>query len=73
MRPLRFDRYKQNLKRCGDAIISYDTHVATIYGNTLKKMPWWVPWWVDGVGATSPTTSRHINYVARELNLEVIE
>lgn len=68
MRPVRFDRYKQNLKRCGDAIISYDTHVATIYGNTLKKMPWWV----DGVGAASPTTSRHINYVARKLNLEIV-
>lgn len=68
MRPVRFNRYKQNLKRCGSAIISYDTHVATIHGNTLKKMPWWV----DGVGATSPTTSRHINYVARELNLEIV-
>jgi len=68
MRPERFDRYKQNLKRCGSAIISYDTHVATIHGNTLKKMPWWV----DGVGATSRTTSRHINYVAHELNLEIV-
>mgnify|MGYP001213630403 FL=1 len=63
-----FDRYKQNLKQVGNAIISYDTHVATIHGNTLKKMPWWV----DGVGASSYSTSRHINYVARELNLEVI-
>lgn len=63
-----FDRYKQNLKQVGNAIISYDTHVATIHGNTLKKMPWWV----DGVGTSSYSTSRHINYVARELNLEVI-
>jgi len=63
-----FDRYKQNLKQVGNTIISYDTHVATIHGNTLKKMPWWV----DGVGASSYSTSRHINYVARELNLEIV-
>ena len=62
-----FDRYKQNLKLIGNDVISYDTHVAEIKDGKLYKLKWNV-----GGMTSSPTTSKHINYVARELNLEVI-
>jgi hypothetical protein len=66
-----FDRYKQNLKQYENKIYSYDTHVATLhYGANMKKDKDALI--QHGVGATSPTTSRHINYVARELNLEIV-
>lgn len=61
-----FDKYKQNLRQQGDKIWSYSTHVATIiydkdYQPThLKQLGWW-----------SQTTQKHINYAARELNLEI--
>ncbi len=62
-----FDRYKQNLKQIGNDIYSYDTHVAEIKDGKLYKLKWNV------YGMTSsPTTSKHINYVASELNLEVV-
>ena len=57
-----FDRYKQNLRQQGNKIISYTTHVATIQGNKLIQLGWW-----------SMTTQKHINYVAREYNLEIIK
>lgn len=62
-----FDRYKQNLKQVGNDIISYDTVVAEIKDNKLHLMKWHVP----GVGSHSATTSKHINYVAQQLNLEI--
>ncbi len=62
-----FDRYKQNLKRIGNSIYSYDTHVAQIQDGKLHKLKWNV----RGM-TSSPTTSKHINYVAKELNLEII-
>ena len=62
-----FDRYKQNLKMIGNDIYSYDTHVAEIVDNKLHLVNWYVP----GVGSHSPTTSKHINYVAQQLNLEI--
>ena len=68
-------RYKQNLKVIGSGVYSYNTLVAKIKGNKIKKVKWKV--WVKGdildkEITTSPTTSKHINYVARELNLELI-
>ena len=63
-----FDRYKQNLKQHKDKIYSYNTHVATIhYNNDYKKESliqhgWW-----------SVTTQKHVNYVANEYNLPIIE
>ena len=59
-----FDRYKVNLSQIGNDIYSYDTRVAEIKLYKLK-------WNVDGM-TSSPTTSKHINYVARELNLEIV-
>ena len=62
-----FDRYKQILKQIDNDIYSYDTHVAEIKDGKLYKLKWNV------YGMTSsPTTSKHINYAARELNLEIV-
>jgi len=68
-------RYKQNLKVIDNKVYSYDTLVAKIKGNKIKKVRWKV--WIKGdildkEITTSPTTSKHINYVANELNLELI-
>ena len=62
-----FDRYKQNLRLIGNDIISYNTHVAEIKDGKLYKLKWNV----RGM-TSSPTTTKHINYIARELNLEII-
>ena len=59
---MQLERYKQNLRIEGNKVISYTTHVATIDGNKLRQLGWW-----------SVTTQKHINYVARELNLELIK
>ena len=51
-------------------VYSYNTLVAIIdpYNMTIKKTDWNVK------GRTSsPTTSKHINYVANELNLNLIK
>ena len=62
-----FDRYKVNLRQIGNDIYSYDTHVAEIKDGKLYKLKWNV------YGMTSsPTTTKHINYVANELNLEIV-
>ena len=63
-----FDKYKLNLRQIGNDIYSYDTHVATVhYDNDYKKNAlvqhgWW-----------SVTTQKHVNYVANEYNLPIIE
>tara|TARA_R110002096_G_scaffold301982_1_gene496897 strand:+ start:409 stop:591 length:183 start_codon:yes stop_codon:yes gene_type:complete len=58
----KFEKYKQNLRQEGNFIISYTTKVAEIIGNELHQLGWW-----------SATTQKHINYVARELNLTLIK
>ena len=63
-----FDKYKVNLRQIGNDIWSYDTRVAEIIGEYLYKLKWNV----RGL-TSSPTTSKHINYVANELGLKVIE
>jgi hypothetical protein len=55
---MNLSRYKQNLRIEGNKVISYVTHVATIEGNELHQLGYW-----------SMTTQKHINYVAKELNL----
>tara|TARA_R110000803_G_scaffold47129_1_gene98532 strand:+ start:729 stop:935 length:207 start_codon:yes stop_codon:yes gene_type:complete len=62
------NRYNQNLKVIGNNVYSYNTLVAEIVGTELKK----VSWRVDGM-SSSPTTSKHINYVAKEFNLKLIK
>ena len=58
------DKYKQNLTIKGDHVISYTTHVATINrkDKTLTRLGWW-----------SMTTTKHINYVASQMNLTIID
>jgi len=55
-------KYKQNLSIQGNQVWSYTTHVATISGNELHQLGYW-----------SQTTQKHINYVARELDLNLIK
>ena len=55
-------KYKQNLSVINQNVYSYNTHVATISGNTLKQLGWW-----------SVTTQKHINYIAKEFNLTLIK
>jgi hypothetical protein len=62
MAMITLDRYKQNLKILGDDVYSYSTHVATIEYPNLKQHGWW-----------SVTTQKHINYVAKEYNLNLIK
>tara|TARA_R110000824_G_scaffold107747_2_gene254256 strand:+ start:569 stop:766 length:198 start_codon:yes stop_codon:yes gene_type:complete len=57
-------KYKQNLRVENNKVYSYNTLVAEISGNVIKK----VDWNIDGK-TTSPTTTKHINYVAKELDL----
>jgi len=64
---MKLERYKQNLRVIGSNVYSYDTLVAEIVGTELQK----VPWRVNGM-TSSPTTSKHVNYVAKELNLKLI-
>ncbi len=59
---MALDSYKQNLRIEGSRVISYTTHVATIDGNKLHELGWW-----------SVTTQKHINYVAKELDLQLIK
>jgi hypothetical protein len=58
----KFNRYRENLRQDQDRILSYDTHVATIEGDTLRQLGYW-----------SMTTQKHINYAAKELNLTLIK
>ena len=63
---MRFEKYKQNLSQEGNYIVSYDTKVAEIINGELYKLDWNV-----GGKTSSPTTSKHINYAAKELGLEI--
>lgn len=78
-------RYKQNLKVIDNKVYSYNTLVAEIKGDKIKKVKWKavakkkMPKVIqDNVKCleeeitTSPTTSKHIKYVANELNLTLI-
>lgn len=57
----KFPKYKQNLSYDSRYVYSYGTKVAEIKGDTLVKLGYW-----------SATTSKHINYAGRELNLHVL-
>jgi|TARA_X000001382_G_C3063978_1_gene145228 hypothetical protein len=58
----KLDKYKQNLSIQGNKVWSYTTHVATIQGGELHQLGYW-----------SMTTQKHINYVAKELDLTLIK
>ena len=59
----KLPKYKENLRIINDTdVYSYSTRVAEIKGNELHVFGWW-----------SPTTSKHINYVADYYNLKKID
>jgi hypothetical protein len=58
---MKFPKYKENLRREDDKIYSYVTHVATIVDDVVLVVH----------GHWSRTTSKHINYVAKYLNLRI--
>ena len=61
MKIKKLDKYKQNLTIInGTDVYSYTTKVAEIKGDELHVF-----------GSWSQTTSKHINYVAKEFNLEI--
>ena len=65
-----FEKYKHNLRvENNGKVYSYNTLVARINrGEThLTK----TDWNVDGK-TSSPTTTRHINYIAQQLGLEIV-
>jgi hypothetical protein len=57
---MNFTKYKQNLRKEGNFIISYTTKVAEIKEGKVVQLGWW-----------SVTTQKHINYAAYMLNLEL--
>ncbi len=75
MKTTYFSKYRQNLRQEGNKIISYKTHIATIQGDSLKREAWEIVRTWNGLTeriTSSPTTSKHINYIAEELNLNII-
>ena len=60
---IKLPRYKENLRIInGKDVYSYSTLVAQIKDDELHVFGWW-----------SPTTSKHINYVADYYNLKKID
>ena len=60
---VKLPKYKENLRIInGTDVYSYSTRVAQIKGEELHVYGW-----------GSPTTSKHINYVARHYNLKKVE
>lgn len=57
----KFKKYTANLSHDGKFVYSYGTKVAEIKGETLVKLGYW-----------STTTSKHINYAAKELGLHLL-
>ena len=57
-----FDKYKKNLKFESPYVYSYNTKVAEVKDEHLVALGYW-----------SATTSKHINFVGRELGLKVID
>ena len=59
---MKLQKYKQNLRLEGNKVISYTTHVATIADGKLFQLGYW-----------TKTTQKHINYVAEQLDLDLIK
>lgn len=59
---IKFSRYKENLRMIGDDVWSYSTNVARKEDDKLIQLGYWYV-----------TTQKHINYVARELNLTLVK
>ena len=61
---MKLRKYNQNLKLVDidgtTCVMSYSTIVAKVEGQNLRQLGYW-----------SKTTQKHINYVAKELNLNL--
>ena len=57
----KLPKYKQNLTINENYVWSYSTIVAKIVGDELQQLGYW-----------SQTTQKHINYVAKELDLDLV-
>ena len=69
-----FKKYKNNLTRVGNKIYSYNTNVARIDGKKLILLDWQEKIYPNGVEkiiTSSPTTTKHVNYVAEQLGLTI--
>ena len=68
---MNIQKLNNNLFIVGDKVISYDTHVATIQNKDLVIEDWKIV--LNGKTITnSKTTTKHINSVARKLNLNIV-
>ena len=61
-------KYKKNLVVAENKVYSYDILVAEIIGNKLKQVPYSYEWKGE-TKTSSPTTKRHLNYLAQKENL----
>ena len=76
---ITFDKYKQNLKQIDNIVYSFNIPVAEICWET--KEVYELEWNVvvqdkDGSPKTlssSPTTTKHINYITNKLNFNLIK
>ena len=59
---IQLKKYRENLRIKGNEVWGYATHVATIADDKLFQLGYW-----------SQTTQKHINYVAKELDLILIK
>jgi len=63
--------YKKNLVVAENKVYSYNILVAEIIGNKLKQLPYRYEWKGE-VKTSSPTTKRHLSYLAHKENLTLI-
>ncbi len=71
---MKLNKYNKNLKIISNYIYSYNTKVG--YINHSKKEVNKIQFKIlykGNIITTSPTTSKHINYVANELNYKLIK
>jgi hypothetical protein len=66
---------KSNVTKIGNDIYSYNTKVAVIEGKILRRLDWELvrKWNNETKTITkSPTTNRHIKFVAEKFNLNIL-
>ena len=68
---ITFKKYQKNLKYDDNFIYSYGTIVAEYQEGKLYPLEWEIMY-KDKSVTSSPTTSKHINYASKELELEII-
>ena len=65
-------KYKKNLKIMNNYIYSYNTKIGYINHDKKEVVKIQYKFIVNGeIKTTSPTTSKHFNYIAKELNYNI--